>query len=54
MLAPPIKQRTVMMTEQLLNAEIQLSRMKAEELPTMQLSTEEARRAMLLKVHLLF
>jgi hypothetical protein len=39
-----------MMLEQLLIAELQLNKMKAEEFPNIQLSLEEARRSMLLKV----
>lgn len=36
--------------EQLLNAEAEVSKLKAEEPPTVKLSPEEARRAMLQKV----
>jgi len=43
-----------MLTEQLLVAEAELSRLKAEEPPSVQPSPEEARGAMLLKVHHLF
>jgi len=45
------KKREAMLTEQLLIAEAELSRLKAEEPPSVQLSPEEARGAMLLKVH---
>nr|PNR52880.1 hypothetical protein PHYPA_009255 [Physcomitrium patens] len=39
-----------MLIEQLLNAEVELNRLKAEEVPNVQLSPEEARGAMLLKM----
>nr|XP_024377500.1 intraflagellar transport protein 74 homolog isoform X3 [Physcomitrium patens] len=48
--APPAKQKAVMLIEQLLNAEVELNRLKAEEVPNVQLSPEEARGAMLLKM----